>query len=124
MIALSSAVRATIRHPDPAMRVSINCARPALNLHEQQTGRAEYKQINLVDTSVIVDELEVRPRAPGVTIGQMLAEELQSLAFPLVGRWADNCPTRRLHAVLALVRLILALLGPPARFVAVIARSS
>ena len=62
-------------------------------------------------------------RAPGITIGQTLVEELQSLAFPLVGRGADDCPTRRLHAVLASARLISAVLRPPARFFQLFARS-
>src|SRR5208283_5062231 len=63
----------------------------------RQAGRSEDKQIDLVDAPLVIHEFEIRPRPPGIMIRQVLAKELQSLAFPLVRGGADNDPSRRLH---------------------------
>ena len=58
------------------------------------------EQIDLVDPPLVIHELEVRPCPPRLVVRQMLAEELQSLAFPLVRGGANNCPTGWLHGLL------------------------
>lgn len=90
----------TICCPNPAMCVAIDRARPALNFDQKQAGRREGEQVDFVDTPLVVHEFEVRPCRPRLVIWQVLAEELESLAFPLVCGGAYNCPTRRLHASL------------------------
>src|ERR1700730_986271 len=88
------------------MCVAIDRPGSTLDFEKHQAGGSKDEQIDLVDTPCFVHEFEVRPCPPGVVIWQVLAEELQSLAFPLVCGGANNCPTRRLHAFLAPTRLI------------------
>jgi hypothetical protein len=65
------------------MCVAIDRARPALNFDQQQAGRREGEQVDFVDTPLVVHEFEVRPCPPRLVIWQVLAEELESLPFPL-----------------------------------------
>ena len=86
------------------MGVAIDRARPALDFDQQEACGCQDEQIDLVDAPLVVHELEVRPCPPRVVVRQMLAEELKSLAFPLVCRGANNCPTRWLHGLPVLMR--------------------
>src|SRR5215207_9888081 len=63
----------------------------------QRRGRGENQRIYLVDTSFVVDELKVRPRAPGLMIGEMTAKKFERLALPIERRLTDPCPARCLH---------------------------
>ena len=96
-------VEAAIRRPNPAVCVAVDCARAALDFDNHQSGGPEHEQIDLVDPTLIVHKFEVRPCVPGTVIRQVLAEELQSLAFPLVCGGTNNCPTRRLHSLSVLM---------------------
>jgi hypothetical protein len=88
------------------MRVPIDRPRLTLDFDKHQACRSKDEQIDLVDTPLVVHEFEVRPCPPGVVVWQVLAEELQSLAFPLVCGGANNCPTRWLHAFLVLTNRV------------------
>jgi hypothetical protein len=71
---------AGLRAP-PRTRVTANDTGPALDLDQEQTLRADDEEIDLADVAVL-DELEVRPGAIGLMVGQALLEERERLLLP------------------------------------------
>ena len=55
---------------------------PALDLDQEEAPRGEDEQVDLVDAAVVGDELEVRPGAVRLVVGQPLADELEGLLLP------------------------------------------
>ena len=58
--------RAPLRRPGPAGRVPTQRARAGLHLDEDEPDRGQDEGVHLVHTALVVDELEVRPGAPGL----------------------------------------------------------
>ena len=88
---------AAVGVPGPAVGVALNRTGTALDLDEDEALGREDEDVDLVDPALVVDELEVRPRAPGLVVRQMLAQELERLALPLERRLRDRRPSRRFH---------------------------
>jgi hypothetical protein len=55
---------------------------PDLSKAMVSAGRWQHEGIDLAHPALVVDELEVRPDVPGVTIRQVLAQPVQRLALP------------------------------------------
>lgn len=59
---------AAVGVPGPAVGVALNHAGTALDLDEEEALGREHEDVDLVDPALVVDELEVRPRAPGLVL--------------------------------------------------------
>ncbi len=89
--------RASLRGPSPAVGVAAKAARPRLYLNEHKADWRKDESVDLVDAAVDVDEFEVRPRAPGFMIRQVVAKEVQRLPFPFESGLAYRRPTPCSH---------------------------
>jgi hypothetical protein len=65
------------------MGVAAYGPRAGLDLDQDEPARCQDERVDLVDAPLVVDELEVRPSAPRLVIGEVSAEEIKRLALPL-----------------------------------------
>jgi hypothetical protein len=87
----------SLRCPSPAVGIAPEAAGPRLHFDKDEANRRENEGIDFIDTSFVVDELEVRPCAPRLVVGQMFAQEVQRFPLPLESRLADRRPTSWSH---------------------------
>jgi len=57
---------AAVGVPGPAVGVALDRAGAAFDLDEDEALGREHEDVDLIDPALVVDELEVRPRAPGL----------------------------------------------------------
>ena len=88
-------LQASVVPPRPRALVALHGVGAAPNLDEVEALGREDEQVDLVDRPVVGDELEVRPRAVRVVIGQPLAHEREGLALPGELGIRDRLPARR-----------------------------
>jgi hypothetical protein len=79
--------------PGPAVGITAQAARPRLHLDQDETDGCQNKCVDLVHAALIVDELEVRPGAPRLMVGQVIAQEIQRFPLPLECGLTDCRPT-------------------------------
>ena len=94
-------LQAPIVPPRPRALVALHDSGAALDLDEVEALRRQHEQVDLVDRTVVGDELEVRPRAVRVVIGQPVAHERERVPLPGELRVRDRLPTGRdwIHGV-------------------------
>ena len=80
--------------PRPRALIAFHDSRAALDLDQVETLRRQHEQVDLVDRPVVGDELEVRPDAVGVVIGQPVAHERECVALPRELGVRDRLPAR------------------------------
>ena len=78
--------------PRPGAGIAADPARPALDLDEKESVGGEDEQIDLVDRAVDGDELEERPGPVGLVLGKSLADEVERVTLPRVGRLGEARP--------------------------------
>ena len=88
-------LQAPVVPPRPRTLVALHGAGAALDLDEVEALRREDEEVDLVDRPVVGDELEVRPRAVRVVIGQPVAHERERLPLPGELGIRDRLPARR-----------------------------
>ena len=81
--------------PRPRVDVTVQDARAALDLDEEEPHRREDQGVHLVDCAVIREELEVRPRHVGLVVGQARAQVFQCLGLPSRLGLRDGFPALR-----------------------------
>jgi hypothetical protein len=88
---------AAVGVPGPAVGIALNRTGTAFDLDEDEALGREHEDVDLVDPALVVNQLEVRPRAPRLVLRQMLAQELERFALPLERGLRDRRPSRRFH---------------------------
>ena len=78
--------------PCPGAGVAGNAAWPALDLDEKEAVASVNEQIDLVDRAVESDELEERPGPVGLVLRKSLADEVERVTLPRVGRLGEARP--------------------------------
>ena len=81
----------------PSVRVARNHTTPALDLDQVHLVERYNEQIDFVDAAVLGDELEVRPGAKRLAVGEAGLDVVEGLALPGVFGGGDLGPAGRFH---------------------------
>jgi hypothetical protein len=79
--------------PIPKVAIAGDDSAAALKFQEEDAGLSDGESIDLVYGTVVADEFEIRVDEDRVTIGQGLADEIESLTLVRVTRFGELFPT-------------------------------
>ena len=81
--------------PGPGAGVAGDAAGAALDLDQKEAERSVDEEIDLVDRAIEGEKLKQRPGPPGLVAGKALADEIEGVALPGIGRLGEARPVGR-----------------------------